>query len=341
MRGSIAGVVVFAWATSAAASDHAIVLPFSAAHGGAPRAQLAAARDATRAAVERVGAVLPGTADEAAGEARIVDDAADTTNEYRAAGLAAHADWALGARVESHGWTYRLELEACQVSTGRVESLTREIDARQAAPQIVEMLALLLRPSGVGDAIPHWQQTAGREPVPREAPQQGPTAKVAPSAAPEPQPEPGPAPSERPFGVGLGVSVLGAVARVNGGGDGAFSGGVDLRASAELAAVPGFELFADGSAGLVGATSLAFDLGGRYDLRAGTNLWVAPELAIGAFFPLAADRSGRLLTRGDLAFVLPMSEAVRVELYPEGAFAAGGTGSLWFLGGGARAVARF
>ena len=121
--------------TRALAADRVAVLRFYPSGGGATNAQLDAARAATRDAVGLLHDLPPSDAELAAAEASVRDGTPDTSAEYRIAGQVAGAQWTVAGHIDAHGWTYRLELEACQVATGRVESLVREIDARQAAPQ--------------------------------------------------------------------------------------------------------------------------------------------------------------------------------------------------------------
>jgi hypothetical protein len=106
--------------------------------------------------------------------------------------------------------------------------------------------------------------------------------------------------------------------------------------------MPGLSLIADGSVGLVGPTSSSVDLGGRYLLPVGSSghLRIGPEVAFGAYF-LSGARGARLLSHGEIVFAMSVGADVDVEVYPETALAAGGTGALWFAGGGARAVLRF
>jgi hypothetical protein len=318
-------------------ADRVAVLRFE---GAATHGEIEAARAAARDAVVLVHDALPSDAELAAGEARVTDGSPDTAREYRAAGVAAGAAWTVAGHVDSHGWTYRLELEACDVSTGRVESLAREIDARQPVPLIAEMLALLLRPEGVGGTLPPWEAAGGPGPMRREA---LPSAPAPPTATPAPTPIETPherVDASRSFGAGLGVEVLGVFARA---GAARVSGSATVHLAAAVAAIPGFALIADGSAGLVGSqTSSSVDLGGRYLLPVGASghLAIGPELAFGAYF-LSGAQGARLLSRGEIVFAVFASADVDVEVYPETALTAGGTGSLWFAGGGVRAVLRF
>src|SRR5205085_1375677 len=112
-------------------------------------------------ALRKQGHTLPTDAEMKTAEAKVVDGTADTSDELRAAGRAAQSPWSMSASVEridyppvknpdgteEEGWTtYRVELEACEVQSGRVESLAREIVPDDAPAEIAEMIAFLVRP---------------------------------------------------------------------------------------------------------------------------------------------------------------------------------------------------
>src|SRR5215472_10875753 len=139
---------LFGWSAQAWA-DKVAVLPFLSV-GNATSAQLDAAGVATRTAAVQLGHKLPTDAEMLTAKMATKDGVADTSQEYRAAGRASSSDWTVVGLVEQHGASYRLELEACQVDSGRVESVAREVDTSRAAGQIGEMLAVLLRPEGIG-----------------------------------------------------------------------------------------------------------------------------------------------------------------------------------------------
>ena len=132
------------FASRTALADKVAVLPFISV-GNATSAELAEARAAARAAVVALADTLPTDSEMLTAEMSAKDGLADTSDEYRAAGRASSSDWTVLGHVEQHGSTYHLEVDACQVASGRVESLAREIDPAQAAPQIKEMLAILRR----------------------------------------------------------------------------------------------------------------------------------------------------------------------------------------------------
>ena len=114
-----------------ALADKVAVLPFNSG-AGAPPAQIDEAKNATRAAVVLRAHTLPSESEMTTAMMAVADGTADTSVEYRAAGRASSSQWTLVGRVDPHGPTYKLEIDVCQVETGRVESLAREIDPAQA-----------------------------------------------------------------------------------------------------------------------------------------------------------------------------------------------------------------
>jgi hypothetical protein len=336
----IAGLFTLA-STRAWGADRVAVLRFTARGGETTTPQLDAARAATRDAVALVHDTLPSEADLAAAEAAVKDGTPDTTREYRDAGTIAGAQWTLSGHVDARGWTYRLELEACQVATGRVESLARPIDARQAAPQIAEMLALLLRPQGVGDAVPPWDQaTAPPAPIPPLAPPPPPYRPVVPSS---PEPESQTYGSAHPLALGVGGEVLDAFTRSSVARGSSEAGVFSLTGLYAVRSVAGLELVGEVAAGSIGPTSLRLDVGARYVLGIvpSAHVYAGVEAAAGAFFPLGGDEEPRFSIRAALPVVWAATSSIQLEVYPELAYAVGGSASLGFAGGGARFVLRF
>jgi hypothetical protein len=343
----VAGIVAATCvATSALAADRVAVLRFTASGGETTSTQLDAARASTRDAVALVHDALPSDAEMKTAEAAVKDGVPDTSDEYRDAGKVAGAQWTVAGHVDAHGWTYRLEIDACQVTTGRVESLAREVDARQAAPQIAEMLTLLLRPQGVGDAVPPWDHPAQTPPVavvPKPAPIAPTPASAVAAPVPVPAPESEAYGADHPFAIGLGGEVLAAFARSSEARGSATAGVFTASLQYAIAAVPGLELVGDIGAGSVGPTSVRFDAGARYVLpiARAARIYAGPEAGLGAFLPLGGDKDARFLVRGALPVIWAATNSVQIEAYPELAYAAGGTASLGFAGGGARVVIRF
>ncbi|WP_394825310.1 hypothetical protein [Pendulispora albinea] len=202
------GLALALISTSAEAlADKVAVLPFasaSAGPGAATKAELDLARSATQSAVVKGGHTAPTPSEMLTAEMAVKDGVADTSEEFRAAGRASSSQWSISARVEPSGapGRYRLELLVCQVKTGRVESLAREIngaDSAQATSQIGEMLAILVRPEGIGNADITWSQAPPPLP-PRPPPpllRHLPRRRLPPSLPRKPRPR-HPSPSLRP-----------------------------------------------------------------------------------------------------------------------------------------------
>ena len=155
----------------AARADKVAVLPFTASPG-VVKPELDQARSWTRDASIAKGHTAPNAQEMVSAEAAVKDGTADTSSEYLAAGKASGSQWTVTGHLDRHdappaklpdgteeeGYTsYRVELEVCQVDTGRVESLAREIDPDAAPAQIGEMLALLLRPEGIKNVQLPWE----------------------------------------------------------------------------------------------------------------------------------------------------------------------------------------
>src|SRR5262249_21685982 len=79
----------------------------------------------------------------------IADGVADTPDEYRAVGAATKTDWVVVGSIDppaASSSSARVELTACLVSTGRIESVARDIDKGRSVVELGEMLGVLLRP---------------------------------------------------------------------------------------------------------------------------------------------------------------------------------------------------
>ena len=344
-----AGLALLALAGQAQAADRVAVLRFSSSGGGTTSANLDAARSATREAVEKIHDVLPTDKELAAGEATVKDHVPDTSAEYRAAGGAAGAQWTVAGHVDAHGPTYRLELEVCQVSTGRVESLAREVDGRQASAQIAEMLGLLLRPQGVGDTVPPWEggppEPVAPPPAPTPVTPPPPTPAPAPVAEPAtPASPPAPYAEDHPFAVGLGDEIFTFYARnahATGSPVAMLIGG---QLSYAIAAAPGLEVLADFGVAFVGPSSIRVAFGARYEFPVvpKVGLFVGPEATLGAFVTEGGvDHTARFLVKGSIPIVWRIVPRFQMEAFPLVAYAAGGSEGLGFAGGGLRGVLRF
>lgn len=304
----------------------------------------APAHDATQRAVTAKGDTLPTSSEMVTAEVAVKDTVPDNSEEYLAAGRASTSQWTLAGRVSPSEGGYHLEIYACQVSSGRVESLSRDIDATQADAQIGEMLALLLRPEGVAGADIPWER--GSKPKPKPPPPAPPPTPPPPPAPPPPPPKPAVShkyAENAPFAAGLfgqGLIAVARPARAEGP-----RGSFELGASAGYAldAVPGLEFRADGAFAAAGPGAAYVDGGARYAfmLVPTARIFAGPEATLGGFFTFGGDKSARFLLRGSLVAGIGIGDHVQIEGFGDAAGAAGGSGTLVFLGGGVRALVRF
>ena len=308
------------------------------------------AHDATQHAVVAHGNTLPTDSEMITAEVAVKDSVPDNSEEYIAAGKASTSAWTVAGRVSPTADGYHVELEACQVQSGRVESLTRDIDPSQADAQIGEMLALLLRPEGIANADIPWERgQKKRSPPPKPVPPSPPPKPPKPPEPPPPPPPP-PAPAVRhtyaehaPFAVGVVGEGLAAVSRPGRavGPSGSFELGAALGYA--IAAVPGLEIRADGQIAAAGPGAVFVDAGARYAFMVipTARIFAGPEAAIGGVFSLGGDKSARFLARGSLVAGIGLGDHLQLEAFGDAAAAAGGSGALVFLGGGGRALVRF
>lgn len=342
-RGLPIGLALFL-ASSAAWADKVAVLPFTAAEP-ATKEDAESARAATRAAVTARGHTLPTDAEMLTAEMAVADGAPDTSDEFAAAARASSSEWTLAARVEASAGEapgdrpgpYRIELFAYQVSSGRVESLARTVDPARADAQIGEMLALLLRPEGVGDAEIRWNPTPAPEPPP------------APPVPAAPPPEP-PPPARRyayaeghPLSVGAGVALRSAIARPSNAQGNATSLMIEGAVGYAFDGAPGLEVRADVGGAVAGPRALYVEGGARYAfmLAPTIRLYAGPEAGLGAFFTLGGDKRARFSARGSAFVGIGLSDRFQLEIFGDVAGIPGGAGGLVLGGGGVRGAVRF
>lgn len=241
--------------------------------------------------------------------------------------------------------SYRLELEACQVGTGRVESLARTVHPAAAESEVREMVALLVRPEGIANAEIPWNDDA--PPLPQAPPPEAPPPSTSPPQAPPPA-EPAPAVAHayaegHPLALGLSLGVSGALVRPGSahGSTAALPIGGALGYAIE--SVPGLELRGVFDVNVAGPRALEAAAGARYMLGVlpQHRFFVGPELVAGALVTLGASKDGRFLTRGSAVASLGVGERVQLELAGDLAGAFGGAGTLVLGGATARVLVRF
>jgi hypothetical protein len=325
-------------------ADKVAVLPFQSV-GGATSAQLEEARAATRSAVAALGHKAANDSELLTAVMSAKDGVPDTSQEYRAAGHASTSDWTVAGRVEQHGASYRLELEVCQVDSGRLESLAREIDPAQAPKQVGEMLALLVRPEGIGNADIPWEHAPLPGPPTPPKP-----ATPAPAPTPPPSPQPPPPPALRhayaeghPFVVGAGVAVLLALQRPSNAVGSSTAGIVVGNVGYALDSIPGLEFRGNVGGAFAGPGSFTAEAGARYavPLLPTLRLFFGPEVTIGGFFTLGAEKTARFLLHPSAFLSWGLGERVQLEVAGDLPYAAGGSSSLLLGGGTARVAVRF
>jgi hypothetical protein len=336
-------------ASRVAHADRVAVLPFTSI-GNATSVDLDKARAATQGALGQMGHKLPTSSEMLTAEMAFKGEHGGDSKAYQSAGRASSAEWAVGGHVEAHGATYRLELEACKVDTGRVESLAREIDPPKAPSQIQEMFALLLRPEGIANADIPWQRATPPVFTPKpDATEKKDETKVV-TKAPPPDTGPPPPPpvkhayaEDHPIAVGIMTSVLTAAQRDSKAQGSATSVHVGGSFGYALSAVPGLELRGDAAGAVAGPQSISAIVGARYMLGAlpTKRIFVGPELGVGTFVTLGAEKTARFLAHGSVVGAVGLGEHVQLELAGDVDYAAGGASGLLLVGGTARGSYRF
>lgn len=357
-------------AAPAALADKVVVLPFSPSAQSLKKPELEEARGWAKEAVRLRGHSLPSEAEVVSAERAVTDGVADTSQEYRAAGRAAGAAWSITGHVDrvdvpakaapdgtsEDGYTvFRVELEVCQVESGRVETLLREVDGDEAPAQIAEMLALLVRPEGIANAELPWERRPRKKPKPKPAPPPAPEAPrqvTPPTALPLPE-VPGYG-SGHPLAIGVSVGVTNALVRPDQARGPSWAMPIGGVVGYALEDVRGLELRAAFSSQVLGPEAIEIAGGARYAFMVlpmqrprlgpgGTccRLFVGPELLAGAFVALGADKTARFVAHGAAFAALALGEQVQVEIAGDLAAALGGSGTLVLGGGTARALYRF
>lgn len=343
-----------------ALADKLAILPFTS-EKNVPRPELEEVRAWTREAATKAGHTYASENEMVSAQAAVADGVADTSQEYLAAGKAVGAAWTLTGRVERNdhppaklpngaeeeGYTtYRVELEAYQLGSGRLETLSREVLPDEGPSDIAEMIALLVRPQGVANAELPWQRLGARRPKAK------PVAAPAPVPAPPPPPPPpeapkGPRPvygAGHPIAIGASVGVTTALVRPDQarGPSSAMPIGVVVGYALPDAA-PGLELKGNVTSQVIGPRAVELSAGARYAFAPlhDVRLFFGPELLLGAHIAVGAEKTARFLTHGSLFVAFGITQNLQAEIAGDLAGAFGGSGTLLLGGGTARVVLRF
>lgn len=343
-------------AAGSAFADKVAVLPFTAPRGLA-KPELDQARKWAREAAISRGHAPPTDSEMLSAEMAVKDGQPDVSTEYRAAGRASGSKWTLTGRVERHdappakqpdgseeeGYTtYRIEIEACEVESGRVESLAREIDPDEAPAQIGEMLGLLLRAEGIANAPLPWDNAAPHKRKPKPKP------------APPPPPPPPPKEPEvplvrhtygenRPAALGVSIGFSNALKRPDAARGSSNAMPIGAVFGYAIEQVPGIELRGVFSSQVIGPRALEVSAGARYaiPILPQYRLFIGPEALLGAHVALGADKTARFLAHGSAFAAWGITEMFQVEIAGDLAAALGGTGTLILGGGTVRGLVRF
>lgn len=329
---SFLAIGVLAALEGTAFADTVVVLPFGGGANDGPTA-----RRATESASALLGHELPSPARVTSAERAVADGNPDTSDEYLAAGRAASADWTVSGKVSRTPQGERIEVEVFQVASGRLESLSRLVTDSERVSQMKEMLALLLRREGVGDADPAWLHEI---PVPSAPPPPAsPPARAEAREAPPPRESYG---ENHPVVVSVLSGVNTAASRPSGATGSAVAVPVGVALGYALPPVPGLELRAQGVGHASGPGALMIDGGARYLLPlTRAPLFVGAEAGLGGFLATGAAKDARFLIRGSGVVAVALGERVQIEGAFDVAGALGGAGSLLLVGGHVGAGVRF
>lgn len=343
--------------TSAALADKVAVLPFRSTNN-VSKAELEQARAWTREALRAKGHTVADANETANAELAVKDGVADSSQEFRAAGEAASSPWTLSAQIdridyppatlpdgtEEEGFTtYRVELEAYEIDSGRLESLAREVVPDSAPEEIAEMIAFLVRPGGIGpNAVFPWAGMGPRKPKPKPKPPPPPPPPK--PAAPPPPPAPKHVYAEnRPLALGASVGITNALSRPDTARGPSWAMPIGATLGYAFAEVPGLEARGVFTSQVIGPKALEISAGARYAIPIvpQIRLFVGPEVLLGTHVAIGADKTARFLAHGAAFAALGIGEQLQLELAGDLAAALGGSGTLVLGGGTARVLVRF
>jgi hypothetical protein len=224
------------------------------------------------------------------------------------------------------------------VSTGRVESLVREIDPKVDPPtQVREMLALLLRPQGVGD-----------DPLPWDQKKPAPSASASASSAPVPSTSAAPAPKSPPprydeggaiaLGPGGGIADVVARPKEATGKRLGFTWNATLLVA--LPSRPWLELLGRVSGVHGPGNALAFDAGARATWASG-RFALGGELTLGAFGQLGGAKTAQFALGVSPVVAMAITRRIVLDLRPASFRLATGSGPVGLLGADLALLFRF
>jgi hypothetical protein len=257
-----------------------------------------------------------------------------------AVGKTTGSEWVVEAVVSPTPGGLRVELKACQVSTGRVESAARELDLRgDLMAQIREVLALLLRPQGIADDPLPWLG-----PTPTKPPEKPPEPKKpvptpgAPAAPPGPPPEYG-----RPGAlfVGLGGGAYDVVARPDRASGGRVEGAWAIEGGYSIPSMQRLELTGRIGGYFGNAGALRIEVGARYMLPIAGAFAIGAAANVGVLAATTSSQTVRFTVGASPVFAFALSRTFQLDFsLPSVRLAPGSAGTLVFVGGEVAIVAR-
>lgn len=309
------------------------------AKGPAPLAERTQMRVTSEIAVKALGHETIAETDVLQGEGA-AGSKAGTSEGYVAIGKAAGADWVIEPSVWSSDSGTRVEVKVCQVATGRIETLARNLDPKaDPAVQIREMLTLMLRPQGIGDDPIPWQaKEKTAPPVP---------AEVLPKKPPPPPPPPPSPPVQYGEGgkvaLGAGGGAYFVVARPEHARGSTLTPTWSIAAAFQLPDRPRMEIVARFGGYHGPGNALRGELGARAFFLGTGPIVLGATAVIGAFGQLGGAQTAQFLLGASLTTSFVFSRRIQLDVdVPSFRLATGAdSGSLALLGADASLLFRF
>jgi hypothetical protein len=303
------------------------------AKGTSPLAERSSMRATTELAAKGLGHVTVAESEVVQGEGA-AGDKIGTSAGLVAVGKVTGADWVVVPVVNGN----RLEIQACQVSTGRVESLVREIDPKSdPTTQVREMLALLLRPQGIADAPLPWDQ---KKPAPSASVVPASSASVAPSSSTVPKAPPPRYDEGGAIAIGAGGGVADVIARPAEATGKRLAFGWNATLLVALPSRPWLEILGRISGVHGPGNALAGDVGARATY-ATSRFAFGGEVTLGAFGQLGGAQTAQFAFGVSPVVAMAITRRVVLDLRPANLRVATGSGTVALLGADLALLFRF
>lgn len=322
-----AGLVALLASTTAWA-DLVLLLP---AEGRVPgKALTSTLAHETRFAIVELGHNLVPDEAVTASVKQVADGRPDNADEFEVIARNTGAEWIVLPVIHSDTGSYRLDMTAYQASSGRTESVTRDIDTDVIHKQVVEMAKILLSEQGVGTQALPWERSGPPAPMPARA-----------GAASQSERGPGQATPDglQPL-AGLTLGLASAISRPESATGSSTSLQAGIRAGLQLDNP--IEVALDLRSNLAGPKATLLDVSARYWIEAAEGIRFAPEVAPGLFFMGGGAQDTSFMLRVTAVGAIDVTETVSVEAHVGDVTWVPAEGGTVVLGGGTLAgVARF